>query len=195
MNAVEIRDLSKSFRGLYALDGLNMTVPVGAIYGFIGENGPTGSGKSTTEKLICGHLVPNGGEIKLFGKDYTDAGVRNRVGALIENAGCSPQFFRVGQPHDAGNQSGAVRQGGRNTARAQNRAHGGQCQNQIQKLLARHEAAHRHCHGAFGRPRAAHSGRTHQRAGYRRHAHHARNSRGYNQDIRLHGSYLLAHPG
>ncbi len=87
MNAIEIKDLSKSFRGMYALDHLNMTVPVGAIYGFIGENG---SGKSTTQKLICGHLVPNGGEIKLFGKDYTDAGVRARVGALIENAGCFP---------------------------------------------------------------------------------------------------------
>ncbi|MBE6577460.1 MAG: ATP-binding cassette domain-containing protein [Ruminococcaceae bacterium] len=87
MNAIEIRDLSKSFRGMYAVDHLNMTVPVGSIYGFIGENG---SGKSTTEKLICGHLVPDGGEIKLFGKDYTDAGVRVRVGALIENAGCFP---------------------------------------------------------------------------------------------------------
>ena len=87
MNAIEIRNLSKSFRGLYAVDNLNMTVPIGAIYGFIGENG---SGKSTTEKLICGHLVPDGGEIKLFGKDYTDAGVRVRVGALIENAGCFP---------------------------------------------------------------------------------------------------------
>ncbi|MBQ9079562.1 MAG: ATP-binding cassette domain-containing protein [Clostridia bacterium] len=87
MNAIEIRNLSKSFRGMYAVDSLNMTVPVGAIYGFIGENG---SGKSTTEKLICGHLVPDGGEIKLFGKDYTDAGVRVRVGALIENAGCFP---------------------------------------------------------------------------------------------------------
>ena len=87
MNAIEIRNLSKSFRGLYALDGLNMTVPVGSIYGFIGENG---SGKSTTEKLICGHLVPDGGKIKLFGKDYTDPGVRARVGALIENAGCFP---------------------------------------------------------------------------------------------------------
>lgn len=87
MNAIEIRNLSKSFRGLYAVDHLNMTVPVGAIYGFIGENG---SGKSTTEKLICGHLVPNGGEIKLFGKDYRDAGVRVRVGALIENTGCFP---------------------------------------------------------------------------------------------------------
>lgn len=87
MNAIEIRNLSKSFRGMYAVDHLNMTVPVGAIYGFIGENG---SGKSTTEKLICGHLVPDKGKIKLFGKSYKDAGVRVRVGALIENAGCFP---------------------------------------------------------------------------------------------------------
>ena len=87
MNAIEIRGLTKSFRGMHAVDNMNMTVPVGAIYGFIGENG---SGKSTTEKLICGHLVPDKGEIKLFGKPYTDAGVRARVGALIESAGCFP---------------------------------------------------------------------------------------------------------
>lgn len=87
MNAIEIRNLSKSFRGMYAVNDLNMTVPVGSIYGFIGENG---SGKSTTEKLICGHLVADKGEIKLFGRDFTDPGVRVRVGALIENAGCFP---------------------------------------------------------------------------------------------------------
>ena len=87
INAIEIRDLTKSFKGMYALNGLNMTVPVGAIYGFIGENG---SGKSTTEKLICGLLVPDKGSIKLFGEDYTDPGRRVKVGALIENAGCFP---------------------------------------------------------------------------------------------------------
>ena len=87
MNAIEIKGLKKSFRGMYALNGLDMTVPVGSIYGFIGENG---SGKSTTEKLICGHLVKDSGDIKLFGKDYTDAGIRVKVGALIENAGCFP---------------------------------------------------------------------------------------------------------
>ena len=87
MNAIEIKGLKKSFRGMFALNGLNMTVPVGSIYGFIGENG---SGKSTTEKLICGHLVKDSGTIKLFGKDYTDAGTRVKVGALIENAGCFP---------------------------------------------------------------------------------------------------------
>ena len=87
MNAIEIKNLSKSFRGMYAVDHLNMTVPAGSIYGFIGENG---SGKSTTMKLICGHLVPDCGQIRLFGKKYTDPGVRVRVGALIENAGCFP---------------------------------------------------------------------------------------------------------
>lgn len=87
MNAIEIRGLTKTFRGMHAVDNLSMTVPVGAIYGFIGENG---SGKSTTEKLICGHLVPDKGEIKLFGKPYNDPGVRVRVGALIESAGCFP---------------------------------------------------------------------------------------------------------
>ena len=87
MNAIEIKGLTKSFRGMYALNGLDMTVPVGSIYGFIGENG---SGKSTTEKLICGHLVKDSGTIKLFDKDYTDPGTRVRVGALIENAGCFP---------------------------------------------------------------------------------------------------------
>lgn len=87
MNAIEIRNLSKSFRGMYAVDHLNMTVPVGAIYGFIGENG---SGKSTTMKLLCGHLVANGGKIKLFGRKHTDPGIRARVGALIENTGCFP---------------------------------------------------------------------------------------------------------
>ena len=87
MNAIEIKGLKKSFRGMYALNGLDMAVPVGSIYGFIGENG---SGKSTTEKLICGHLVKDSGTIKLFGKDYTDAGIRVKIGALIENAGCFP---------------------------------------------------------------------------------------------------------
>ena len=87
MNAIEIRNLSKSFRGLYAVNGLNMTVPVGAIYGFIGENG---SGKSTTEKLICGLIHANSGSIKLFDRPHTDADVRAKMGVLIEAPGCFP---------------------------------------------------------------------------------------------------------
>ncbi|HIQ99197.1 MAG TPA: ATP-binding cassette domain-containing protein [Candidatus Scybalocola faecavium] len=87
MNAIEIKNLTKSFGPKQALKGLNMTVPVGAVYGFIGENG---SGKSTTEKLICGLMVPDGGTMRLFGRDYRDADVRARLGVLIEAPGCFP---------------------------------------------------------------------------------------------------------
>ena len=87
MNAVEIRNLSKNFGPKQAVCGLDMTVPMGAIYGFIGENG---SGKSTTEKMICGLLPISGGSIKLYGKDNTDADVRARIGVLIESPGCFP---------------------------------------------------------------------------------------------------------
>lgn len=88
-NAIEIRNLIKNFGSKQALCGFNMTVPVGAIYGFIGENG---SGKSTTEKLLCGLLVPDGGEIRLFGRDYTDADVRAKLGVLIEAPGCFTNY-------------------------------------------------------------------------------------------------------
>ena len=89
MNAVEIRNLSKNFGSKQAVFGLNMTVPMGAIYGFIGENG---SGKSTTEKMICGLIPTSGGSIKLYGKDYTDKTVRAKIGVLIEAPGCFPQL-------------------------------------------------------------------------------------------------------
>ena len=85
MNAIEIRNLTKNFGEKQALQGLNMTVPQGSIYGFIGENG---SGKSTTEKIICGLIHPSGGSVKLYGRDYTDADVRAKVGVLIESPGC-----------------------------------------------------------------------------------------------------------
>ena len=87
MNAVEIRNLSKNFGSKQAVCGLNMTVPMGAIYGFIGENG---SGKSTTEKMICGLLPKSNGSIKLYGRDFTDGEVRAKVGVLIESPGCFP---------------------------------------------------------------------------------------------------------
>ena len=89
MNAIEIRGLTKTFGQKQALCGLDMTVPTGAIYGLIGENG---SGKSTTEKLICGLLVPSSGRIRLFGKEHTDADVRAGVGVLIEAPGCYPNY-------------------------------------------------------------------------------------------------------
>ena len=87
-NSILVRDLYKRFPG-FTLDHVSFRVPKGRIVGFIGENG---SGKSTTEKLICGLLVPNGGSIKLFDKDYKDADVRSKIGVLIETPGCFPNY-------------------------------------------------------------------------------------------------------
>ena len=89
MNAIEIKNLTKNFGQKQALKGLNMTVPAGAIYGFIGENG---SGKSTTEKIICGLLHQSSGTVRLYGREHTDADVRAKVGVLIEAPGCFPNY-------------------------------------------------------------------------------------------------------
>lgn len=87
MYAIETKGLCKSFRGIAAVKDLNLHVPEGSIYGFIGENG---SGKSTTEKLICGLLVPTAGEISLYGKPYINLSIRANMGVLIENPACFP---------------------------------------------------------------------------------------------------------
>ncbi len=89
MNAIEIKNLTKNFGNKQAVSGLNMNVPKGSIYGFIGENG---SGKSTTEKMICGLLIPSSGNIKLFGEDYTNSAARSKIGVLIESPGCFPNM-------------------------------------------------------------------------------------------------------
>ncbi|MBR7172176.1 MAG: ATP-binding cassette domain-containing protein [Clostridia bacterium] len=89
MNAIEIRNLCKNFGEKQALVGLNMTVPMGSIYGFIGENG---SGKSTTEKIICGLIHKTSGEVKIYDREHTDADVRANMGVLIEAPGCFPNL-------------------------------------------------------------------------------------------------------
>ena len=89
MNAIEIRNLCKNFGEKQAVCGLNMTVPVGAIYGFIGENG---SGKSTTEKIICGLIHPSSGSVKLYDKDYTNVDIRAKMSSLIEQPGCFSNY-------------------------------------------------------------------------------------------------------
>ncbi|NEG69364.1 ABC transporter ATP-binding protein [Bifidobacterium choloepi] len=87
MDAIAIEGLTKTYRGIPAVDNLTMHVPRGSIYGFIGENG---SGKSTTEKLICGLLTKQGGRVSILGRPGDDPLVRSRLGVLIENPGCFP---------------------------------------------------------------------------------------------------------
>ncbi|MGA8943068.1 MAG: ABC transporter ATP-binding protein [Thermoactinomyces sp.] len=66
MAIVKTVNLGKRFGKFVALDGVNIEVNKGEIYGFIG---PNGAGKSTTLRILTGMLRPTAGEAKLFGKD------------------------------------------------------------------------------------------------------------------------------
>jgi len=86
--AVATRGLVKSYGKHKALVGLDMSVPRGRVYGFLG---PNGSGKTTALRLLTGLLRPNAGAISLFGTPYTwhDRKRLFRVGSLIE----MPSFY------------------------------------------------------------------------------------------------------
>jgi ABC-2 type transport system ATP-binding protein len=66
MVAVKTRNVSKKFGKFTALNGVNMEVSKGEVYGFIG---PNGAGKSTTIRILLGILKATGGEAEIFGKD------------------------------------------------------------------------------------------------------------------------------
>ena len=60
--------LSKTYKNFKALNGLTMSVPKGAIYGFVGKNG---AGKTTLIRLICGLQEPTSGDYSIYGISYT----------------------------------------------------------------------------------------------------------------------------
>ncbi len=92
MNALEIKDLSKSFRSnfLYkkigVLKDVNISVKKGTIYGFLG---PNGAGKTTTIKCILGLINPDSGTIRLSGKESGNVANRYSIGFLPE----SPYYY------------------------------------------------------------------------------------------------------
>lgn len=66
MTVLKTTNLTKKFGKLTALDGVDIDVNEGEVYGFIG---PNGAGKSTTIRILLGILRPTAGEAKIFGKD------------------------------------------------------------------------------------------------------------------------------
>ena len=79
------RDLTKTFGQRTVVEGLNLVVPRGSVYGFLG---PNGSGKSTTMKMLLGLLAPTRGQISVLGRPFTPATrakIMSRTGSMIEN--------------------------------------------------------------------------------------------------------------
>ena len=87
MYAIETSGLCKKYGTKNVVNNLNLKVPKGAIYGFIGRNG---AGKSTTQKMVCGLINSTEGEVSLFGKPLNDIETRSKIGTLIEQPGLYP---------------------------------------------------------------------------------------------------------
>ena len=66
--AIDTKDLAKTYAGIHAVSGINLTVPRGAIYGFLGRNG---AGKTTTIKMLLGLTRPTGGAAHVLGMDVS----------------------------------------------------------------------------------------------------------------------------
>lgn len=84
MDIITTSGLTKRFGSTTVVDGLDLRVPEGVVYGFLG---PNGSGKSTTMKMLLSLLVPTTGEIEIFGRPM-NRGTRREllahIGSLIE---------------------------------------------------------------------------------------------------------------
>jgi ABC-2 type transport system ATP-binding protein len=94
---IETHDLRKSFHTHSALTGLDLGVPAGSIFGFLGRNG---AGKTTTIKLLIGLLKPDRGEARVFGLPAGDSAasiaIRRRIGFVTEDKELYP-YMTVGQ--------------------------------------------------------------------------------------------------
>jgi len=86
--AIQLKEITKTFKNFTAVNGLNLQVNKGDIYGFLG---PNGSGKSTTLRMMMGLIKPSNGEINLFGKSLANnrSEIMKKVGCMIEK----PDFY------------------------------------------------------------------------------------------------------
>src|SRR6516162_2486592 len=80
---IQVKELSKHFGQIRAVDNLSFTVEQGEIYGFLGQNG---AGKSTTIRMLLTLVKPTQGKIELLGLDLHKhrADILRQVGAVIE---------------------------------------------------------------------------------------------------------------
>lgn len=88
---LQTNDLTKSYRGVNALNNVSVTLEAGKIYGLIGQNG---AGKTTLMRIVAGHSFPTSGSIVLFGHTGEKAlhQERKRLGCMIEYPSVTPNM-------------------------------------------------------------------------------------------------------
>lgn len=85
---LELVGVRRTFGEVVALEDLNLSVPPGALFGFVGRNG---AGKTTTMRIVCGLLAPHGGCVTWRGAAI-DGRVRERIGYMPEERGLYPKM-------------------------------------------------------------------------------------------------------
>jgi ABC-2 type transport system ATP-binding protein len=85
---IEIENLSKHFKDVWAVKNLNLNVYKGDVFGFLG---PNGAGKSTTIRMLLSLIAPTEGRISIFGKDLKKnrLDILSKIGAIVEK----PDFY------------------------------------------------------------------------------------------------------
>src|SRR5271166_3557952 len=93
--AIEVRGLTKSYGGVHAVRGIDLTVQRGEIFAFLG---PNGAGKTTTVEILEGYRSRDGGEVRVLDKDPADADRqwRSRVGLVLQSC-TMPAELTVGE--------------------------------------------------------------------------------------------------
>jgi ABC-2 type transport system ATP-binding protein len=106
MDAINIDSMSKSYDGTTnALDNINLNIPKGEVFGFLG---PNGSGKTTMVRILNGILSPTGGNASILGKDVAKdsidihklCGVMTETAACYENLSAEDNLLFFGRMHD-----------------------------------------------------------------------------------------------
>ena len=90
MYAIETNNLTKKYKNKTVVDKVNLFVPEGSIFGFVGENG---AGKTTIMRLLTGLSEPSGGSYKLFDVPNTDRKIyetRSHISAIVESTSLIP---------------------------------------------------------------------------------------------------------
>lgn len=87
--AVEARDLRKSFGPIHAVDGIDLALAPGRIYGLLG---PNGSGKTTLIRLLAGLAKPSGGEARILGTRMPDRPTLGRIGYMPQGEALYPDL-------------------------------------------------------------------------------------------------------
>jgi len=90
-NAIEIIDLKKNFNDIQAVDGINLTIPKGSLFGILG---PNGAGKTTTIRILSTVLHPTSGNAKILGFDLKQEAkeIKKRIGVCPQELVIYPRL-------------------------------------------------------------------------------------------------------